>query len=100
LGKAQIKLALGSAAQNFEPLAEGQTSCASDCMNNLAFTWKEQGQQAEALRLMEECVCLRSQTFGVNYYLPLSSSKALSEWKMEELDFGIFASENTERQRG
>jgi hypothetical protein len=62
-------------------------------MNNLAFTWKEQGRQAEALRLIEECVRLGSQTLGVNHHLTLSSSKALSKWKMEELDIGIFASE-------
>ena len=45
---------------------------------------------------MEECIRLCSQTFGVNHHLALSSSDALSEWKMEELDIGIFASENAE----
>jgi dolichyl-phosphate-mannose--protein O-mannosyl transferase len=55
-------------------------------MNNLAFTWKEQGRHTEALKLIEECVRLRSRFLGVNNYLTLSSSTALTEWKMKELD--------------
>jgi Tetratricopeptide repeat len=69
-------------------------------MNNLAFTWKEQGRHAEALKLIEECVHLRSQFLGVNHYLTLSSSAALAEWKMEELDIVTLASKGTEKGRG
>ena len=34
-------------------------------MNNLAFTWKEQGRDADTLRLMEYCVQLRARILGL-----------------------------------
>ena len=63
----------------------------------LFFTWKEQGQRAKALALLEECVRLQSLILGVNHHLTMSSSTALNEWKIEELQIGAFKSEDTEK---
>jgi hypothetical protein len=36
-------------------------------MNNLAFTWKGQGRDKEALTLIEECVIARTRMLGTNH---------------------------------
>ena len=52
-------------------------------MNNLAFTWKEQGRNAEAIDLMRKCVRLRERVLGTNHPHFISSSDALAEWIVE-----------------
>ncbi len=52
-------------------------------MNNLAFTWKGQGQDKEALRLMEQCVALQSRIRGTSHPSTLSSRTALLAWQKE-----------------
>jgi hypothetical protein len=49
-------------------------------MNNLAFTMKEQGRKLEAIKLMAECVQLRSRVLGTEHPRALSSAAALAEW--------------------
>ena len=50
-------------------------------MNNLAFTWKGYGRHAEALKLMEECVLLRTRILGANQSHTLSSLTTLLGWQ-------------------
>jgi hypothetical protein len=57
-------------------------------MNNLAFTWKELGRDAEAIKLMEKCVLLRRLVLGVDHPDTLSSSEVLIGWQTEKLDIG------------
>jgi hypothetical protein len=49
-------------------------------MKNLAFTMKEQGRKLEAIKLMAECVQLRSRVLGTGHPQALSSAAALAEW--------------------
>ena len=53
-------------------------------VNNLAFTWKRQGQNAKAVDLMGECVYLRTRILGANHPNTLSSSAAFTEWQIQE----------------
>ena len=55
-------------------------------MNNLAFTWKGSGKEIEAIRLMEECVQLRTRILGVNHPDSISSCTVLDTWKAEQED--------------
>jgi hypothetical protein len=55
-------------------------------MANLAIAWKGQGRNEEAIQLMSNCVRLRMQILGANHPFTLSSIKALSGWKFENLD--------------
>ena len=57
-------------------------------MNNLAFVWKGQGRDMEAISLMAECVRRRQRALGVNHPGSISSSTALAEWKVEEASTG------------
>lgn len=52
-------------------------------MNSLAFTWKEMGQDSEAIKLMEECVQPRKRILGANHPNTLPSSAALTRWETE-----------------
>ncbi|PVH91428.1 hypothetical protein DM02DRAFT_342936 [Periconia macrospinosa] len=52
-------------------------------MNNLAFTWKSPGRDAEAIELMKECVCLRRYVFGTTHPHYTSALGVLSRWEME-----------------
>jgi hypothetical protein len=52
-------------------------------MASLAFTWKEQGKTAKAIRLMRECVQRRQCVLGVNHPRFISSSGVLAEWEAE-----------------
>ena len=53
-------------------------------MNNLAYTWKEQGRDEEAIKLMTECVQLRTQILGAGHPFTLSSLTALNGWNLEK----------------
>jgi len=55
-------------------------------MNNLAYTWKGQGRDEEAIKLMSECVQLRTQILGAGHPFTLSSLAALDGWKLGKLD--------------
>jgi hypothetical protein len=55
-------------------------------MANLAFTWKGQGQDAEAVRLMRECVWLRQSILGIDHPHFISSSGTLAGWEAEQAD--------------
>jgi hypothetical protein len=50
-------------------------------MSNLAFTWKRQGQDKEALKLMEEYVTLQTMIIGTNHPHTSSSRKILLGWQ-------------------
>jgi hypothetical protein len=52
-------------------------------MANLAFTWKGNGKETEALRLMEDCVRFRKRVLGLNHPYSISSCRALDTWKAE-----------------
>jgi hypothetical protein len=55
-------------------------------MNNLAYTEKGQGRDEEAIRLMSNCVQLRTQRLGADHPFTLSSIETLNRWKLENLD--------------
>ena len=57
-------------------------------MNNLAFTWERQGRDTEALKLMEECVRLRTRVLGIDHPDTTSSFATLIRWQTEKLDTG------------
>jgi Tetratricopeptide repeat len=57
-------------------------------MNNLAFTWKSQRRDIEALELMKACLLLRKQKLGADHPNTTSSLKALSEWETATLTVG------------
>ena len=46
-------------------------------MANLAFTWKEQSRDKEAIKLIEECVMLQTRKIGINHPDTSSSRTAL-----------------------
>jgi hypothetical protein len=52
-------------------------------MNNLAITWKAMRRQAEALKLIDECVQLSKRIVGVSHPHFLSSTATLSAWRLE-----------------
>jgi hypothetical protein len=52
-------------------------------MNNLAFTWKQRGRHSKALKLMEECVQLKTRILGNNHPYTLPSYTALLKWQTE-----------------
>ncbi|KAF1988157.1 HET-domain-containing protein [Aulographum hederae CBS 113979] len=54
-------------------------------MNNLAFTWKEQGRNAESAKLMEDFVRLGTQVLGSHHPHILSSSETLNKWRLGNL---------------
>jgi hypothetical protein len=54
-------------------------------MANLAFTWKAQGQSAEAIDLLRQSVQLRQHVLGDNHPNILSSSRALKQREAERL---------------
>jgi hypothetical protein len=53
-------------------------------MNNLAFTLKGQGKDAEAISLLRECVQLCQQTIRAKHPNLVSSSTALAQWAIEQ----------------
>jgi hypothetical protein len=50
-------------------------------MNNLAWTWKSQGRDIEAVGLMSECHRLLKQKLGVDHSNITSSFETLKEWE-------------------
>jgi hypothetical protein len=48
-------------------------------MNNLAFTWKEQGRDTDAFGLINQCVQLRARVLGVKHPHTLSSTAVLTQ---------------------
>jgi len=60
-------------------------------MNNLAFTLKGRGHNAEAIKLMEERVRLGALVLGAGHPDILYSSAALIEWQTERLDIDALA---------
>jgi hypothetical protein len=57
-------------------------------MHNLAFIWNEQGRQAEGLKLIEECVLLRTRILGTGHPNTLDSRRTLLEWQADWLETG------------
>jgi hypothetical protein len=55
-------------------------------MNNLAFTLKGRDQNAEAIKLMDKCVELRTLVLGADHPYTLSSSAVLIRWQTERLE--------------
>jgi hypothetical protein len=55
-------------------------------MGNLAFTWKGQSRDLEAVSLMKECVELRQRVLGANHPDFISSSSVLARWEAEQVD--------------
>lgn len=60
-------------------------------MNNLAFTWKEQDRDTEALNLIEEYITVRTRILGNNYPDTLSSRIILLRWQTEVLEISNLA---------
>jgi hypothetical protein len=54
-------------------------------MNNLTFTLKGRGQDAEAIKLMEKCVQLRILVIGADHPHTLSSAAVIG-WQTETGD--------------
>ncbi|OCK75291.1 hypothetical protein K432DRAFT_175945 [Lepidopterella palustris CBS 459.81] len=54
-------------------------------MNNLAFTFKFQGRNDEAILLLKTCLQLQKQILGPQHPDTESSLKSLNEWQMEEM---------------
>ena len=50
-------------------------------MNNLAFIWKGQGRDIEAIRLISECVRLSRHILGASHPHYMSFSKTLVGWE-------------------
>ena len=59
-------------------------------MNNLAFTWKGNGKEIEAVRLMEDCIRGRKRVLGVNHPYSISSCIALDTWKAKQQNVVVF----------
>ena len=55
-------------------------------MNNLAFTWKRQGRDKEAIALMKECMRLRERVLGLDHPFTSSSRVALNQWEKANLE--------------
>ena len=55
------------------------------CMNNLAFTWKRQDWDKEAIALMKECVRLRERVLGLDHPFTSPSRVALDQWERGNL---------------
>ena len=55
-------------------------------INNLAFTLKGRGQDAETIKLMEKCVQMQTLVLGADHPHTLSSSAALIGWQTERLE--------------
>ena len=55
-------------------------------INNLAFTLKGRGQNAEAIKLMKKCVQLRTLALGADHPHTLSSLTTLIRWQTERLE--------------
>jgi hypothetical protein len=51
-------------------------------MHNLALTWKGQGHDMKAAKLMEDCVRLRTQVLGAHHPDTLATSATLDEWRL------------------
>jgi len=49
-------------------------------MNNLAYTWYDQGRRGDALDLMQRCSRLRRQVLGPDHPYTVSTLSALIEW--------------------
>jgi hypothetical protein len=49
-------------------------------MNNLAFTWKSQGNFEDALTLLQNCLHLQQQILGPDHPDTISTRTALSGW--------------------
>lgn len=52
-------------------------------MNNLAYIWKGQGRQLEALELMRKCVPVAQRILGAHHPNYLSFLEALDMWELE-----------------
>jgi hypothetical protein len=55
-------------------------------MHNLASIWKGQGRDQDAVKLMSECVRLRTQKLGAGHPFTLLSIEKLNSWKLGNLD--------------
>ena len=54
-------------------------------MANLAFTWKSQGRNLEAILLLKECFQLQTHKLGPQHPDTESSLETLNKWQMESL---------------
>jgi hypothetical protein len=52
-------------------------------MANLAFVWKGQCRDEEAIRLMDECASSRTRVLGDDQHLTLISAETLDRWRAE-----------------
>jgi tetratricopeptide repeat protein len=59
-----------------------------DTLTSMAFTWKGQGKDAEALQLMEYCVQRRKRVLGVQHPHFLSSHTTLCNRKLSSRMLG------------
>ena len=54
-------------------------------MANLAFTWKSQGRNPEAILMLKECYQLQTHKLGSQHPATESSFETLNKWQMESL---------------
>jgi hypothetical protein len=66
-------------------------------MNNLAFIWKRQGRNTEAIKLIEECVILGTRIIGINHPDTSSSLETLLGLQIEELEMGASVDRDLDR---
>ena len=52
-------------------------------MKNLAFTWKGQNRDEEALTLMKHCIQLQKKILGPGHPFTMSTLTILDTWKLE-----------------
>jgi hypothetical protein len=57
-------------------------------MNNLASTWKAQGQDTKAIQLMTDCVQRTKRILGVKHPSYLTFSQALTKWQAGNIHYG------------
>jgi hypothetical protein len=55
-------------------------------INTLAYTWKGQGRDVEAVKLMSECVQLRCLVLGASHPDYMASLETLARWGAEQVE--------------
>jgi hypothetical protein len=53
-------------------------------MNNLAFTWKNQGKNTKALDFMRDCSQIGPRISGFNHPKIISSLRTVGDWEKEQ----------------
>jgi hypothetical protein len=65
-------------------------------MANLAYTWKEQGRDAEAIHLIAQCLAVQMRILGADHPNTHNSLATLVEWQTENLNIGTAIAVNSD----